>query len=113
MRVGEGRRAPVGHDKVERGVRQRHRLGARVNEPNVEPVALQSLAGACEPRLRIVEADTASAEPRQRTPPLRCTPAELAPVLARYVDQALQPRLGPLPHTPREAALDEAAVPLL
>ena len=103
VRIGEGRRTPVGHDDVEGVVLERDRLGARVQQRELEPGRLVRRARPLEPRLRVVEPDRAgagavraSATTRRRRSPARARPSprrRRAPA-APLPESATAPRPG-------------------
>ena len=94
---------------------ERHLVGARVDEREVDAGCGHQLARVLELARRVVEADRPRAAAGEQDRPLGRAAAELEHVLAGDVAEDPQLGLGDLPHRPSAArrAADELAVPLL
>ena len=94
VRVGEGHRAVVAEDDVEAGVRQRHRLGAGMDEREVDAGLGHQPPGVLQLPIGQVEPDRAGAGPGQGDRPLGGPAAELEDVTAGDLAEDQAPLSG-------------------
>ena len=111
--VREGHRAVVAEDDVERGVRERRRLCARVHQRELDTRLSHQRARVLELGRGVVEPGHARAQRMQRDRPLRGAAAELEHVLAAHVPEDPQLGLRQLPDTPGSAARGRQLRPVL
>ena len=100
VRVAPDGGAVLREDEVERGVRQRRVLGARVDQRELEPVLLLELARGGQLVLRDVEADRPCAQPHEPRAPVAGAAAEVDHVEPAHVRQDAHLLLGHLPAAP-------------
>ncbi len=114
VRVGERKCPVVAEHDVEAFVRQRHVLGRRVDERELDPYLRHQSSPVLELARRVVEPDGPRTLFREQDRPLRGAAAELEHVLAVHVAEDVQLGLGDLPDTPAWLGpVDELTVPLL
>ena len=100
VRVAPDGGAVFREDDVERGVRQRRRLGAGVDQRELDPVLGLELACGGQLLLGQVEPDGASAEAREPGAPVTGPAAEVEHVETGHVRKDPQLLLRDLPHPP-------------
>ena len=104
----------VGEDNVEARVGERHALGRRVDQRELEACGRECQARVLELALGVVDADRASPLRGEEDRPLRSAAAELQHVHSGHIAEDSELALGKLPETPtRLRAPDVLAMRLL